>query len=233
MSALGSVFRYNLGIKIAAIALALLVYFHVRTEREDELTFRVPVALKGLPDSLTWTGEMPKEVTVTLSGRLKNLLRLRLSSMHIDVDVARAGPGRFQRTLSSGDVPVPDGSNLLVTHFAGPEQMDILIERKMSKRVRVLPLVSGRPPQGHVLAGLPTAAPESTTVTGPASIVSLTDSLYTEPIDISARRESFSQKVKLDTKGKPYTSSSSGVEVFVSMEPESLATGAGSAVSEN
>ena len=223
MNALGRVFRENLGIKLAAIALALLVYFHVRTEREDELTFRVPVVLKGLPDSLTWTGEIPRDVNVTLSGRLKNLIRLRLAPVHIDVDVSQAGPGRFQRTLSSGDVPLPAGSNLLVTHFAGPEQLDILIERKMSKQVRVMPLVLGRPPQGYVLTGAPTASPESTSVTGPASVVSLTDSLYTEPIDVTARREPFSQRVRLDVKGKPYTSSATAVQVFMSIEPESLA----------
>ncbi len=228
MNALGRVFRENLGIKLAAIALALLVYFHVRTEREDELTFRVPVVLKGLPDSLTWTGEIPRDVSVTLSGRLKNLIRLRLAPVHIDVDVSQAGPGRFQRTLSSGDVPLPAGSNLLVTHFAGPEQLDILIERKMSKQVRVMPLVLGRPPEGYVLAGEPTASPESTSVTGPASVVSLTDSLYTEPIDVTARRESFSQRIKLDVKGKPYTSSAAAVQVFVGIEPESLAASAAS-----
>ena len=230
MSALGRVFRENLGIKLAAIALALLVYFHVRTEREDELTFRVPVVLKGLPDSLTWTGEAPKDVTVAMSGKLKNLIRLRLAAPHIGVDVSQVGVGRFQRTLSSGDVPVPAGSNLLVTHFAGPEELDILIERKMSKQVRVVPLVSGKPPHGYVLTGHPTAFPESTTVTGPASVVSLTDSLYTEPLDVSARRASFSQRVRLDAKGKPYTSSVSAAEVFVSIEAESLATPADSAV---
>jgi len=229
MSALGRVFRENLAIKLAAITLALLVYFHVRTEREDELTFRVPVVLKGLPDSLTWTGEAPKDVTVAMSGKLKNLLRLRLSSPHIDVDVSQVGSGRFQRTLSSGDIPVPAGANLLVTHFAGPDQLDIVIERKMSKQVRVTPLVSGKPPEGYVLTGYPTAVPESTTVTGPASVVSLMDSLYTEPLDVSARRASFSQRIKLDAKGKPYTSSLSAAEVFVSIQAESLAVPADSA----
>jgi YbbR domain-containing protein len=228
MNALGRVFRENLGIKLAAIVLSLLVYFHVRTEREDDLTFRVPVVLKGLPDSLTWTGEMPKDVSVTLSGKLKNLLKLRLSPMHIAVDVSQAGPSRFQRTLSSGDVPLPEGSNLLVTHFAGPEQLDILIERRMSKPVRVLPRVLGRPPRGYVLVEPATVAPESTIVTGPASVVSLTDSLYTEPIDVTARKAPFSQKVRLDAKGKPYTSSASAVEVFLDVRPDSLAASADS-----
>ncbi len=233
MNALGRVFRENLGIKLAAIVLALLVYFHVRTEREDELTFRVPVVLKGLPDSLTWTGEIPKDINVVLSGKLKNLLKLRLAPMHVAVDVSKAGPGRFQRTLSSGDVPVPAGSNLLVTHFAGPERLDILIERKMSKPVRVLPQVLGRPPHGYVMTGPATASPESTTVTGPASVVSLTDSLYTEPIDVTARKAPFSQKVRLDARGKLYTSSAAAVEVFVDIKPESLAASADSIVPED
>jgi YbbR domain-containing protein len=222
MSAFRSIFFENVGIKIAAVVLALLVYFHVKTERQDELNFRVPVELKGLPDSLTWTGEMPQDVTVSMRGKLKNLLKLKLSSVRMSVDVSGAGPGRFQRTLSAGDVPIDDVSEVAVTHFAGPEQVDIYIERKLSKSVRIVPVISGKASEGVVLLGTPTVSPESTIVTGPASLVSAMDSLCTEPIDISERREAFSLKVNLDLKTKPFTASQPSADVFVELEAESM-----------
>ena len=76
MGIVGRVFRENLGIKIAAIVLSLLVFFYVRTQKEGELTFKVSVELKGIPDSLTWTGEVPDQVSVTLSGKLRNVIKL-------------------------------------------------------------------------------------------------------------------------------------------------------------
>jgi YbbR domain-containing protein len=222
MSAFRRIFFDNVGIKIAAVVLALLVYFHVKTERQDELNFRVPVELKGLRDSLTWTGDLPQDVTVTMRGKLKNLLKLKLSSVRISVDVSEAGPGRFQRTLSAGDVPIEDASEVAVTHFAGPEQVDIRIERKLSKSVRIVPVVTGKAPKGVVLLETPIVSPESTVVTGPASLISAMDSLCTEPIDISERREAFSLKMNLDLKTTPFTASEPAVDVFIKLEAESV-----------
>ncbi len=225
MSVLRDVFTDNLVIKVAAILLALLVYFHVRTERQEELTFRVPVELEGLPDSLTWTGQIPQEVSVGMSGKLKDLLKLRISPVRISVNVADAGPGRFQRSLSAADVPVGEDSGVMVTHVPDPVRIDILIERKLTKTVPVFPVIEGEALPGVFLAKAPLSTPESTTVTGPESVVSGIDSVYTEPIDISRRREPFSLTVRLDPRGRTFTTSVSSVDVFVELEAETMGTG--------
>jgi YbbR domain-containing protein len=215
MSKFRSIFRENWGIKLAAVALSVLVLFHVKTEGDGDIVFSVPVELEGIPDSLTWTGETPGSMSVTLSGKLKNLIKLRLASLRISIDLSEAGPGRFQRTLSAGDVPVPEGSDVAVSHFAGPDRVDILIEKKVSRAVPVVPLLSGEPAEGFYIAERPTAQPEAVSVTGPASRMSAVDSVYTNAIDVSGRKQSFSLKVRLDTMDGVLSCDSDIVEVFV------------------
>ncbi|KPJ60080.1 MAG: hypothetical protein AMJ46_08175 [Latescibacteria bacterium DG_63] len=215
MSTFRSIFKENWGIKIAAIALSILVLFHVRTEGDGEIAFNVPVELRGIPDSLAWTGEVPGSVSVTLSGKLKNLIKLRLVSLRIPVDLAEAGPGRFQRTLSAGDVPVPEGSDVAVSHFAGPSQIDIVIERKISATVPVIAILTGEPAEGFCVVEAPTVFPESVVVTGPVSAVSAVDSVYTNPIDVSGRKQSFSVKAGVDRAGGRFSCDNEIVEVFV------------------
>jgi YbbR domain-containing protein len=222
MSTVGRIFRENLGIKIVAIVLALLVFFYVRTQREGELTLKVFVELKGIPDSLTWTGDVPNQVSVTFSGKLRNLIKLRLAPLRIPVDLSQAGPGRFQRTLSAADVPLSEGSNVAVSRFVGPERIDIVIEKRVSKAVRVVPVLVGRPMEGFALTGPPTAFPETVSVNGAASVVGSTDSLFTEPVDISQRRQSFSARVRLNLEDKALTCGTQVVEVFVGVGAESL-----------
>jgi YbbR domain-containing protein len=222
MSTIGKIFQENLGIKIASVFLALLVFFYVKTQREGELTFKVSVELKGLPDSLTWVGDLPNQVSVSFSGKLRNLIRLRLSSVRIPVDLSQAGPGRFQRTLSAADVSLPEGSNVAVSHFLGPERINIQIEKRVSKAVRVIPLLVGSPLKGFALKAPAVAFPETVSVDGAASVVGSIDSLLTVPIDVSERRQSFSAKVKLDLENKAVVCDTQVVEVFVKVGAESL-----------
>ncbi len=220
MSKFGSIFKENWGIKLAAIALSILVLFHVKTEGDGEIVFNVPVELEGIADSLTWTGEMPASVSVTFSGKLKNLIKLRLGSLRIPVDLSEAGPGRFQRTLSPGDVPVGEGLEVAVSHFAGPNLVDILIEKKVSRYLPVAPVRSGKPAAGFRVVERPTVRPESVLVTGPASRVSQVDSIHTGTIDLSERKQSFSVRVRLDTMDGVLRCDREVVEVFVPVAAE-------------
>jgi YbbR domain-containing protein len=222
MSKFGSFFRENWAIKVAALALSVLVLFHVKTEGDGEVMFDVPVELEGIPDSLTWTGEAPRSVSVTFTGKLKNLIKLRLGSLRIHVDLAQAGPGRFQRTLSVGDVPVPEGSDVAVSEFAGPDRIDIVIERKISRTVPVAPLLEGGLSQGLLVDMDLRVNPPEVGVTGPASVVSTLDSIYTAPIVLSGRRGTVSVRAGLDKSGKALHFDRDFVEVVVNTIADSL-----------
>ena len=193
----------NLGLKLASLVLALLLYAHVVTEQQRESILQIPLTLTGLPDSLAVSGHPPERVGVKIRGKWKDLIRLGLTSPYLPVDLAHATPGPFRSTITAEDVAgkalPPELSKLVaVTEVEEPRAVDLVIEPKREKRVRVTPRLSGAPAAGYELAGDVTAAPDSVTVRGPRSVVAPLDSLGTLPIDITGEREKIQRQVEID-----------------------------------
>jgi hypothetical protein len=95
---------HNLGLKLASLVLALILYAHVVTEEQRESRVVMPVVLTGLPDTLAIVGHPPARVAVNVRGKWKDLIRLGLTGRQLTVDLAGATTGRYQRSISVEDV---------------------------------------------------------------------------------------------------------------------------------
>lgn len=193
----------NMGLKLASLVLALLLYAHVVTEQQRESILQIPLTLTGLSDSLAVSGHPPERVAVKIRGKWKDLIRLGLTSPYLPVDLAHAVPGPFRSTITADDVAgkalPPELSKLVtVTEVQEPRAVDLVIEPKREKRVRVAPRLTGTPAAGYEVAGRAAALPESVQVRGPRSIVAPLDSLSTLPIDITGERERIQRQVEVD-----------------------------------
>ncbi len=194
---------HNLGLKFASLVLALLLYAHVVTDQQREQTVWIPVALVGLPDTLAVVGQPPARIGVRLRGKWKDLIRLGLRSHSLQVDLAEARPGQFQRAITSEDVtrkaiPAEMTKLLTVTEVLEPRTVDVEIQPKAEKTVVVAPRVVGTPVPGYRLLAPPRADPDSALLTGPASLVAETDTIFTLPVDITGEREKIQRQVDLD-----------------------------------
>jgi len=194
---------HNLGLKFASLILALLLYAHVVTDEQREQTVWVPIELVGLPDTLTVVGQPLPGIGVKLQGKWRDLIRLGLRSHSLQVDLADAKAGEFQRTVTAEDVTrkaiPPEMSKMLtVTEVLEPRTVDVEIQPKAEKTVVVAPRVVGTPVPGYRLLAPPRADPDSALLTGPASILAKTDTLYTLPVDITGEREKIQRQVDLD-----------------------------------
>src|SRR5713101_953956 len=144
----------NLGLKIASLLLALLVYAYVVTDQQRESPITVGVTLTGLADTLAVLGNPPARVTVKVRGKWKDLIRLGLTNTTLSIDLASASPGRFQRTISVEDVreraiPAELSKSLDVTEVVEPRIIDVKIEPKRARTAFVAPRVVGNPPSGY------------------------------------------------------------------------------------
>jgi len=200
----------NVGLKLASLFLAFLLYAHVVTDQPRESTVQIPVTLLGLPDSLAVTGKLPEHVGVKIRGRWKDLIRLGLTSPYLPVDLGNVRPGSFKTTITADDVaeraiPPELSKSLDVAEIYEPRTIDIEIEAKATKRVRVAPLLVGVPPRGFALAGPVVATPDSVVVQGAASVVAALDSVCTLPVDITEEREKIQRQVEIDPGAVPLT----------------------------
>ena len=157
----------NLGIKLVALLLALLVYLNVYTDRPATLIVSFPLQIAELPDSLSLSGPVPSAVQAELRGTGKQLIRMRLTEPPVRLSLAGVGTGRYERALTSADLPLPSDVEIQVERLVSPRTVELQVDRKRSRRLPVAARVEGLPAGGVVWTGGLDVEPSFVEVTGP------------------------------------------------------------------
>lgn len=189
MNLLRSILFDNLGLKLIALLMALLVYLNAYTERPASMVVSFPVEIEGLPDSLALYGPRPDPVQAELRGTGKQLIRIRLSEPRLRVSVAGVGAGRFERSITEPDLPIGASAGLSVERLIGPRMLQLQIDHRTQRRVPLAARVSGTPATGMEWAGDVIILPPTLHVTGPSKALADLDSLVLSTVRIDGRRD--------------------------------------------
>ena len=130
---------HNLSIKIFALLLALAVYGHVQTEKEQQAEFRVPLRFAGLPETLIRHDPAPRRAAIRIRGKGKQILKLKLQPPEVRVDLERARAGVVQRMLSPSDVLLPPGTQAEVTEILEPRMIEVVVDTLVKLTIPVRP----------------------------------------------------------------------------------------------
>ena len=130
----------RLGLKIASVVLAALIWLIVSGEQIVERGFRIPLEFSNLPSQLELAGDAPSLVDVRVRGSSGALGRLTPGELVaiLDLRQAKAGPRLFH--LSGSDVRAPFGVDVVQVT---PSSLAITCEPSASKQVSVSPVVEG------------------------------------------------------------------------------------------
>ncbi len=186
MNVLRGLLLENMGIKLVAVLLALVVYLHVYTERPASMTVAFPVEMTDLADSLAIVSRTPLAVLAELKGTGKQLIRLRLTEPRLKVSLAGVGAGRFQRAITVDDLPsvVPNG--LEVARLVGPQMVEVQVDRVVERPVPVALALEGTLPPGTTWSGEWIADPARVLVRGPRGAMARLDSVRLAPMRFEA-----------------------------------------------
>jgi YbbR domain-containing protein len=208
----------NLGLKLVALLLALLVYLNVYTDRPATLIVSFPIQIADLADSLSLSGPMPAAVQAALRGTGKQLIRLRLTEPPVKISLAGIGTGRYERALTASDLPLPD--EIQVERVVSPRTVELQVDRRLRRRLPVAPRIDGVPAGGVFWAGGLSVTPMSVEISGPAQAVAALDSVHLDPVSIAGKRDTVT--VSVDADGLPdwCTMTPDQVQVTVPLEPE-------------
>jgi YbbR domain-containing protein len=181
----------HLGLKLLALALAILLWLVVAGEEVVERGLRVPLELQQFPVGLELRGEWPTFVDVRLRGPSGALGRLSAGDIVavLDLRSAKVGPRLFQ--LTADQVRTPFGIQAVQVT---PPSVGLTFERSKTKVVPVRPPVEGDPEPGYVV-GEVTVAPPTVEVVGPESLVDQVSEAVTEPVSIAGARDHVSEEV--------------------------------------
>jgi YbbR domain-containing protein len=189
MNLLRGILLENMGLKLVALLLALVVYLHVYTDRPATMTVAFPVETTDLADSLAIVSRTPLAVVAELKGTGKQLIRLRLAEPRLRVSLAGVGSGHFQRSVTVDDLPMIAVVGLGVSRFVGPQMIEVQVDRLIERSLPVAATVAGEPPAGMAWSGAWSADPPRVTVRGPRGVLLKLDSLRLAPVHFEAGRE--------------------------------------------
>ncbi len=180
----------NINLKVAAVIIAVVLYTFAKGEQTADRHFSIPLILRNVPEGLTPVTHVPESIEVVLTGDNKDLVRLGLwGEPYAAVDMVDAAADRVLRVgLSAANVFLPRDSGVSVAGIHDPKTLDIEIDRKVEKKVPVIPVIEGSPPDGYYVLGSPTSVPDSVTIHGPERVVRNLDAVPAEPLSVAGRR---------------------------------------------
>lgn len=209
----------NIGVKLLALLVAVVIWFNAIGQQEDERLFVVPLQFASLADTLTVTGRVPREVQIAVTGTRRDLLLIEFKKISVSLNMNRSEPGRFTQRFSVSDVVLPPGVEPRKVRIVSPLLVDVTLEGLVTRRARVAVSLAGTLPGGQLLSSVPEAAPAWVMVTGPKSVVERMDKVFTKPIDLARVKDSVERDVDLDLDDMVVTSEPRKVRVglFVSV----------------
>ena len=196
----------NLGTKLISLFFAVFLWLVVTAQLEENQSFRVPLALSGIPDSLTIIHEVPEHIEVTIRGPRFNFIKLRLfSRLKASIDLSLAKRGRMNIPLSSAILNLSEEIDPRDVTVDSPKTLNLNFERVVTKLVAVKIAYKGEIPRDIIITGKPVLIPEKVVIRGAASIVSGISLLTTEEIDIKNKKGMITQEVGLQLGGRNIT----------------------------
>ncbi|HTY18895.1 MAG TPA: CdaR family protein [Myxococcota bacterium] len=170
----------NLGYKLLAVALAVFLWVVARGSSSVERGFDIPVVLQGLPSELVVVDQGADMVNLRVSGTRAALRNLEPERLEYAVDLSGAKPGvaKFEVDLSRFDLP--RGARIV---SRSPAQIELGLESRATRPVKVRADVEGKPADGFRVVGID-ADPPRVRITGARAEVLRLSEVATETVDV-------------------------------------------------
>ena len=182
----------NLGMKLVAVILGIMLWVTVSSDHMVERSVRVPLVFRSTPAGLEIAPDAPDQVEVHLRGRVSQLTGDQGNvTVFIDLTDARAGSRLFH--LRTDQVTTPFGVEATQVF---PSTVMLTLETTGTKRVNVEPTVEGKPAEGFDIGKI-TVDPLTVDVVGPESELKALRSAITETVVIEGAKESVTRSVSI------------------------------------
>ncbi len=169
----------NLPYKVLSLLIALAMWFTVRDERmSSSVAFTLEV--QTLPEVAVSDDEIP-ELRVSVFGTRAALTRLGHQTLHHTVHVRRKEPGLVMIRIDPADLTLPPGVDAT---SVTPSSLQVRIEPRSARRVPVHVRLVEEEPGTRVRRV--TVVPDRVRISGPASLIAATESVWTEAVPVPA-----------------------------------------------
>jgi YbbR domain-containing protein len=188
----------NFWFKLVALLMALLLWFHVATDKVYEYTRSFSLEISNIPAHLILAEKIPDQVKVKIRGKGKELLKLLLAEREsIKIDVKELKNGETDYVIKPEQIPIPEGSGLQVTDILSPPSLKIKLDHLLEKKVKVQPHIGVLPADGFVQVGELHYGPKEVMISGPKIEVTQIEVIHTKEKVIQNAEKSVSEQLDL------------------------------------
>lgn len=170
---------HNISLKLIALVSAVLLWSAVSREPMIEVGYNVPIEFHQVPEDLEITTEVVPQAQVRLRGLSRRVRELSAADVHAIIDLGNIRPGERTFDLTSSQVRVPYGVEVVQII---PAHIRLTFDRRGTKVVPVRPRVTGNFPTGFGISGI-TPEPKEIVIVGPERRVAAVEAALTDPID--------------------------------------------------
>lgn len=185
----------NWPVKILSVAAAVLLFLFNQMANLEERFLSVPLRIE-MAEQFIPAETYPKTVRVTLRGQGEEINLVLEDDIEVHADFSSyTSEGTYTvpiRVIREGNLSHIDPLELHVE----PKQLSLKIEKKISKSVSIEPSLAGYPAKGYELTQY-FLTPSSVQIEGLESTVRNLETVETESIDLSGRREDFTLRLRL------------------------------------
>lgn len=196
-SRLRDFFTRNLGYKLVALVLALLLWFDVTSDETTVIEYPVPlqIAVEGADMIVTNREQLPSEVEVSFSGTGKELLRLDKDDLAVQEQVEGGENDSIIVTLELADVRKPADLDVSVIAIT-PNQVTVVTDRFIERTVLLQPVGAPRPADGYRVDSVE-VTPQRVQVRGVTAEVRPIGSLALDLSQVEGVQGSFDERLEI------------------------------------
>lgn len=188
---------HNTVLKASAIALALLLWVHVATNKTYEYQLNLPLKVVSIPKGLVLVSETPSIVAIKVRATGKQLLLLSNSDPVIAISAVDCKQGTTEKIIGASELAGALGRSFENAEVLFPRSLTLKLEKKVEKKLTIRSAIRAEAGPGFALVSAPRIEPDTITATGPASVMHQLKYLETISLPLVDLIASTSQKVSL------------------------------------
>ena len=189
----------NLGLKLIALAGALLLWFLVKGVQPADRLVSARIEFRDLPRDLALVSRSDGAVLLRLEGPKRLLGTVELDEVAVSLKTRDLREGNNAILLAPGDIlGAPRGVRVVEV---SPRSLRLQVEAIVQREVRVEPRIEGEPRPGFVVRRVH-FEPRAVRIAGPRSEVRGIVQAYTLPVSIEGRSGVFSARAALEPVGQ-------------------------------
>lgn len=188
----------NIWIKVVALLMGLLLWFHVATEKVYNYRLALPITDIALGERLTLVDAPPDSMTVVVSASGKQLLRQKWRERGTKISTTQLSIGRHTVNLTAANTSLAGaGSFMTLDEVVSPTSMLLYVDYTAETQVTVAPDITAIPDEGFAVKRISDPDPAEVTLVGARSRVRTVTTVSTEPRELTGLRDNLTLTLPL------------------------------------